>query len=60
MMTQICKIIACFDKMAVVEDHAQFVEIDNDELEIIKAGLVPKNPKKSEKKCERCLMVYLK
>ena len=32
----------------MIEDHPRFEEIDNDELKMIRAGLVPKNTKKSE------------
>ena len=35
--------------MVLINDHPQFEEIDDDELEIIRACLVPKNTKKSEK-----------
>ena len=37
------------NKMASFEDNIHFDEIDNNELEMIRAGLVPKNTKKSEK-----------
>ena len=40
-------------------ENVRFDEIDDDELEMIRAGLVPRNMK-NEKKCERCLMAYLK
>ena len=41
-------------------DNVQFDEIDDNELDMIRMGLVSRNTKKSEKKCERCLIVYLK
>ena len=43
-------------KMEIDDNNPRFDEIDNDELERIRAGLVAKNMKKSEKKCERCLI----
>ena len=36
--------------MAMLDNHPCFDEIDDDELELIRIGLVPKNTKKSEKK----------
>ena len=47
-------------KMASNSEVVRFEDIDDDELEMIRTGLVPKNTKKTEKKCERCLMSYLK
>ena len=44
----------------MLDDHPCFDEIDDEELELIRMGLVPKNTKKSEKKCEQCPMAYLK
>ena len=46
--------------MAMADDHPWFEEIDDKELELIRFGTVPKNTKKREKKCERCLMEYFK
>ena len=47
--------------MALIDDHPRFEEIDDDKLEMIILGLVPKNTKKkSKKKCENCLVAYLK
>ena len=34
------------DKMAQKQDNVYFDEIDDNELEMIRAGLVPKNTKK--------------
>ena len=44
----------------MVDDHPCFDEINDDEPELISMGLVPQNTKEGEKKCERCLMAYLK
>ena len=46
-------------KMEVDDNTPRFDEIDDDELEMIRACLLATNMKKTEKKCERCLISYL-
>ena len=45
--------------MALSKQIDRFEDLSDDELDEIRQDLIPKNTKKSEKKCERILITYL-
>ena len=45
--------------MALSKEFNHFEDISDDKLDLIRQDIIPKNTKKSEKKCENILVAYL-